>query len=105
MQNMIGFNNLICQGFARPTLRSTSIGCWQIAAASRFTSGECSVALNINTWQQQQQQQQQQQESWQQALALRRLAATEKQDKMQHHHRDSSALRALGYQTTESHAS
>jgi hypothetical protein len=29
------------------------MGCWQMAAASRFTSGECSVALNISTCTQQ----------------------------------------------------
>lgn len=36
-------------GTASRPLRSTSIGCWQMAAARRLTSGECSVALNIST--------------------------------------------------------
>lgn len=37
-------------GTASLPLRSTSMGFWQMAAARRFTSGECRVALNINTW-------------------------------------------------------
>jgi hypothetical protein len=37
-------------GTASLPFKSTSRGCWQMAAARRSTSGECRVALNRSTW-------------------------------------------------------